>query len=63
MSTLFEQTGGTVPDAPQTPVSVTLRFFAAARAAVGRDEQRVDVPAGDRPPHRAGAVSPPRRAA
>jgi molybdopterin synthase sulfur carrier subunit len=49
MSTLVEQTGGSVPDTPQTPVSVTLRFFAAARAAVGRDEQRVDVPTGERP--------------
>jgi molybdopterin synthase sulfur carrier subunit len=27
----------------------TLRFFAAARAAVGRDEQLVDVPDGESP--------------
>ena len=32
-----------------TGVSATLRFFAAARTAVGRDEQRVEVPAGERP--------------
>ncbi|GAA0967340.1 MoaD/ThiS family protein [Frigoribacterium faeni] len=30
-------------------VTATLRFFAAARAAVGRDEQHVVVPAGEHP--------------
>jgi len=37
------------PVVAATGVSATLRFFAAARTAVGRDEQRVEVPAGERP--------------
>jgi molybdopterin converting factor small subunit len=33
-------------DASTTALRVTLRFFAAARAAVGRDTAEVDLPAG-----------------
>jgi molybdopterin converting factor small subunit len=33
-------------DASATALRVTLRFFAAARAAVGRDTAEVDLPAG-----------------
>ena len=44
----------TEPRPSETPATTaattaTLRFFAAARTAVGRDEQRVEVPAGERP--------------
>ncbi|MDY0944800.1 MoaD/ThiS family protein [Frigoribacterium sp. CFBP9039] len=36
-------------DRAAEPTTATLRFFAAARAAVGRDEQRIAVPTGERP--------------
>jgi molybdopterin converting factor small subunit len=40
---------GATPAPVSAPFSATLRFFAAARTAVGRDDQRVEVPAGERP--------------
>ncbi|WP_197981783.1 MoaD/ThiS family protein [Frigoribacterium sp. CFBP 13712] len=50
MTTLTDDTGRS-GDSVQADGSTTatLRFFAAARAAVGRDEQRVAVPTGERP--------------
>lgn len=50
MTTLTDDSGRS-GDSVQADGSTTatLRFFAAARAAVGRDEQRIAVPTGERP--------------